>query len=1074
MSAEAFTRMRFLSVADRELRSAARRSATYRTRWVTAAVSLGLLAWLMWVFGAFTNRGAVSDVFTVFSVLTCLYCLLLSTACTADSISLEKREGTLGFLFLTNLNSAEIIAGKLCSTALASVYGLLAIFPILALPLLMGGITFEHFARTILALLNAILFSLAAGFLSSVLCKRQFVAIALALGLTLGLAGGFMLGAAAAGSYPATRPLANWLALPSPLYSLIVADGSRPFGSNAFWPSAAAVAALSLGCLGLTTFLLARTWRDQPKTTRAWHRLRFWQRSERSPSASRAALRRRFLAINPMFWVAGRQRVSAPVIMVIAVLLTLITVYGAAPFFGRLMGAGSGNPVPGYLFSWVWAGLAIHALVLYYAAMSASQRLAEDKQSGALELILSTPITERAFSRGLWLAYARKMFFPALLAVLVHLFVIWILLVMATLEPPGLVPTGLTPGEIFWGALLNQPIRGQTVDWQFGFVLRIGLVILLQLILTWPTLGWVARWLGLRMKHPAFAPAASLALLIVPPILLFSFACYLAAEFNLYRLSERLFLPMLLWLALGIGIGHCLALSLWAASRLRHDLRLVAMSRYQPLPPWRWRLPTRRAVRRFALAAVVFATAATSLVFGYYSYQNWRSHRAWKTFQTSLNRSGNSLSLSPLLPEPVPDDENFARSPAFLSVLSKTNRQTADLFDRLRSFEQPTSASRQDSVLTDWSRQTNAPLNPFVNWNSRQISVSSQSNRQADAAAILQTLNSQRGTLQELAASARRRPAFQVSTNHDSRAVLHPVRDQILVLERLHLLLQVRACASLALGQNADAADDLLTGLGLARLARQLPDARSTVRVQGMLVRSLQPLWEGLSQRAWTGPQLAAFQAELANFNLLADYTNSVRRVVLAHIEIWRAIPDSTNSHIALPTTDGYMSESAWQLQPRAWWFQSCIQLHNAGRNVIENVDAAAGRIKPAMSWSDLEGLPLDYQTREMLQQSPWWGPNPASVAFVQTSVNQATIACALERFRLVNGGYPETLEQLVPAFLSRVPHDAISGRPLVYQPVPEGSFTLRGVGPNGTVDQKNNPADDWLWTYSTNRPSVK
>jgi hypothetical protein len=471
---------------------------------------------------------------------------------------------------------------------------------------------------------------------------------------------------------------------------------------------------------------------------------------------------------------------------------------------------------------------------------------------------------------------------------------------------------------------------------------------------------------------------------------------------------------------------------------------------------------------------VVFATAATSLVFGYYSYQNWRSHRAWKTFQTSLNRSGNSLSLSPLLPEPVPDDENFARSPAFLSVLSKTNRQTADLFDRLRSFEQPTSASRQDSVLTDWSRQTNAPLNPFVNWNSRQISVSSQSNRQADAAAILQTLNSQRGTLQELAASARRRPAFQVSTNHDSRAVLHPVRDQILVLERLHLLLQVRACASLALGQNADAADDLLTGLGLARLARQLPDARSTVRVQGMLVRSLQPLWEGLSQRAWTGPQLAAFQAELANFNLLADYTNSVRRVVLAHIEIWRAIPDSTNSHIALPTTDGYMSESAWQLQPRAWWFQSCIQLHNAGRNVIENVDAAAGRIKPAMSWSDLEGLPLDYQTREMLQQSPWWGPNPASVAFVQTSVNQATIACALERFRLVNGGYPETLEQLVPAFLSRVPHDAISGRPLVYQPVPEGSFTLRGVGPNGTVDQKNNPADDWLWTYSTNRPSVK
>ena len=68
----------------------------------------------------------------------------------------------------------------------------------------------------------------------------------------------------------------------------------------------------------------------------------------------------------------------------------------------------------GHLFAWVWTGLAIHALVFYYGATVASQRLAEDKQSGALELILSTPATERSISRGLWLAYGRRMFFPAL------------------------------------------------------------------------------------------------------------------------------------------------------------------------------------------------------------------------------------------------------------------------------------------------------------------------------------------------------------------------------------------------------------------------------------------------------------------------------------------------------------------------------------------------------------------------------------------------------------------------------------------------------------------------------------
>jgi len=122
--------------------------------------------WLLWAFGGFTNRRAAPTIFKVLSVLTFLYCLFLGTARTADCISVERREGTLGLLFLTNLNSAEIIGGKLCSSALASVYGLMAIFPMLALPLLMGGITFGQFARTVVGLLNGILFALAAGFLA--------------------------------------------------------------------------------------------------------------------------------------------------------------------------------------------------------------------------------------------------------------------------------------------------------------------------------------------------------------------------------------------------------------------------------------------------------------------------------------------------------------------------------------------------------------------------------------------------------------------------------------------------------------------------------------------------------------------------------------------------------------------------------------------------------------------------------------------------------------------------------------------------------------------------------------------
>jgi hypothetical protein len=1067
--------MRFLLVADRELRSAARQKVTYRTRWITAAVFFALLVWLLWAFHGFNSRLAASGIFRAYSVLIFLYCFFLGTARTADCITAERREGTLGLLFLTNLNSAEIIAGKLCSNALASVYGFMAIFPMLALPLLMGGITFGHFGRTVLGLLNGILFALAAGFLASVLCKRQFTAIALALGLTISLAGGLMLGAAAANSYSPTRPLASWLAPFSPLYTLMAADGTRLFGPNRFWRSAAAVTSISLGCLALTTLLLARTWRDRPKSVPAWNRLGFWPSSKQNPSPKRAALRRRLLAINPLFWLAARQLVSAPVMMLLAVVVTLITVYVAAPFFGRMMGMATAAPVLAHLFAWLWAGLAIHALVLYYAAMSASQPLAEDKQTGTLDLILSTPTTERAISRGLWLAYGRKMLFPALLAVLVHLFFIWICMVMATLDPPGPLSPGATPGELFWSALLNRPLRGQIIEWQFGFMLRIVLLILLQLMVAWLTLGWVGRWLGLRTKHPGFAPSASLALLLAPPVLLFSLACYLAEKFDFHRLPERRILPIMMWLAVAIGVGHCLILSGWAATRLRNDLRSVALSRYQPLPPWQWRLPSRRAVWRFAIATAAFATAVVSLVTGYYGYQNWRSQRAWRTFQTALKQTGESLDLSPLLPQPVPDNANFAQSPAFLGLLSKTNREITGLFDEMKPFDLPASGSPGTVVLMDWNRQTNSPLGSFAIWTGQPSRGGSATQRQKDAAAILQALQFQSGAFRELADAAGRFTAFQTSTNRDVRAVLHPVPAPILSLERLHLMFQVRACASLALGQNADAAEDVLAGLHLARLARQLPDARSPERVQALLMRSLQPLWEGLGQHAWTESQLAALQRELAGFNLLADYTNAVRRVVLAYMEVWHAIPNNADASLAPSAADGgYLHERAWQLQPRAWWFDNCIQVHNAGRMAIEHVDVAAGRIQQALNWSDLNGLPLDYPSQQLLQQSAWWGANPASVAFAQTSVNQVIVACALERSRLVNGVYPETLQQLVPALLARVPYDAVSGRPIIYQPGGEGGFILRGVGPNGTDDRKNKYSDDWLWTCSTNAPSAK
>ena len=97
--------------------------------------------------------------------------------------------------------------------------------------------------------------------------------------------------------------------------------------------------------------------------------------------------------------------------------------------------------------------------------------------------------------------------------------------------------------------------------------------------------------------------------------------------------------------------------------------------------------------------------------------------------------------------------------------------------------------------------------------------------------------------------------------------------------------------------------------------------------------------------------------------------------------------------------------------------------------------------------------------------------------ARAQTLVDLARVAIALERYRLVNGKYPEMLDALVPPFLSRLPHDVINGQPLKYRRTDGGSFLLYSIGWNnkddgGTVvlsktgTSVNSKEGDWVWKY--------
>jgi len=107
--------MTFLPIVERELRVVARKRSTFWLRVVAAAVALFIGGFGL-VLARAGGSGPLGPGSFLFGALTWpLVCALFATGIffTSDCLSEEKREGTLGFLFLTDLRGYDVVAGKL-------------------------------------------------------------------------------------------------------------------------------------------------------------------------------------------------------------------------------------------------------------------------------------------------------------------------------------------------------------------------------------------------------------------------------------------------------------------------------------------------------------------------------------------------------------------------------------------------------------------------------------------------------------------------------------------------------------------------------------------------------------------------------------------------------------------------------------------------------------------------------------------------------------------------------------------------------------------------------------------------
>src|SRR5262245_54135925 len=129
-------------VVLRELQDQARQPRTHWLRGLGAAALLGA-----GVFFWMEERGGRLDGGRLFHIMHWVLfwsIWFVVPLMTGDCISRERREGTLGLLFLTPLRAWDVVLAKGLAHALRGGTVVLAAVPVLTLPFVLGGVDWRH------------------------------------------------------------------------------------------------------------------------------------------------------------------------------------------------------------------------------------------------------------------------------------------------------------------------------------------------------------------------------------------------------------------------------------------------------------------------------------------------------------------------------------------------------------------------------------------------------------------------------------------------------------------------------------------------------------------------------------------------------------------------------------------------------------------------------------------------------------------------------------------------------------------------------------------------------------------
>ncbi|MCX6996828.1 MAG: hypothetical protein NTV49_07025 [Kiritimatiellaeota bacterium] len=456
--------------------------------------------------------------------------------------------------------------------------------------------------------------------------------------------------------------------------------------------------------------------------------------------------------------------------------------------------------------------------------------------------------------------------------------------------------------------------------------------------------------------------------------------------------------------------------------------------------------------------------ALVALVAIYHAEEYIRGRYLWERHLRELAVQGDSLDIRKLAPPPIPNDGNMAAAPIFAELYATRRPWNS----RLGQLNPPSVTSPPGGA---WRRGHREDLNLW------RAAYSNDN--------LLAALAIYAPVLQEVEDAARRPQARFPCRYEDGFSMELPHVSALHKLARVYCL---KALVELAAGQTDAALEDVRRMLRLARAVEDEPVEISLMIRAAVLQQALQPVWEGLADHRWSAESLELLQQDLVGINLLEQLDLALHGERCCIAWLLDVLPKNPSAWLGLGSMAAYSSHghegpSLAVLIPKGWFYINCLNMDLCFKKyILPSLDSRSLRIYPERYDTldfVLEGykkhpLTPPYHILEAVMlpaMKSFW----IKVGVSQTAAQSAATACALERYRLAHGRYPDALAVLVPQYLAAVPSDVIGGQPLRYRLEGDG-FVLYSIGWNRkddggqvawTKDDKprlDDKAGDWVW----------